>query len=416
MAIILDSTAETLIAVMSGAPATTQPDVSVSYANKTSTSLPGNNFLGTLNGVTEVTIMPAPAVSSQNVVVEASIHNLDTAPVTVFIKIASGASRYQKLKVTIPVGYTLLYERDKGWYVKDTNGATVTGASVSGTGTATRVAEWATTTTLQDSTLIKSGAGVLTLSAAGTASLTLANAAFSLLGGGASSSLTLPNVATSITGGGTLAMTAGQTYTFPAVGGNVPLLNAANVFSASQTFTTTATVIINAGQIFFDNDRPIQSKDSGGTYRQIFKLGSSNGVVFGTTAGITDIYFFAGATQGLYIIGTNVGFNGQTSFGASGVGVVAVATGTAPTTSPADAAQMWVADANGVAGKAWLHMRPEDGVNRVVMGVAGTSGVSTGAGTLLVNGATPRVNAGWLTTHDNAGNVVYVPYFTTITG
>ena len=349
MAIILDSTSETLIAVMSGAPATTQPDVSVSYANKTSTSLPGNNFLGTLNGVTEVTIMPAPAASSQNVVVEASIHNLDTAPVTVFIKIASGASRYQKLKVTIPVGYTLLYERDKGWYVKDTNGASVTGASVSGTGTATRIAEWATATTLQDSTLIKSGAGVLTLSAAGTASLTLANAAFSLLGGGASSSLTLPNAATSITGGGTLAL-GGFTLTVPATG-TVALLATANVFSAAQTIT--------GGTFSIDNDQAIRAKDSGGTYRQIFKFGSSNGVIFGTTVGVTDMYFFTGATQALYIIGTNVGFNGQTSFGTSGVGVVAVAIGTAPSTSPADAFQMWGADIT--AGNAAPHFRTEGG-------------------------------------------------------
>lgn len=48
-----------------------------------------------------------------------------------------------------------------------------TGTTVLGTGTSGRVAQWSGTNTLQASTLVKSGAGVLTLSAGGTATLTL---------------------------------------------------------------------------------------------------------------------------------------------------------------------------------------------------------------------------------------------------
>lgn len=45
--------------------------------------------------------------------------------------------------------------------------------------------------------------------------------------------------------------------------------------------------------------------------------------------------------------------------GTSAARVLAIASGTAPTTSPADAAQLWCADIAGAAGKASLHMRNE---------------------------------------------------------
>jgi len=62
---------------------------------------------------------------------------------------------------------------------------------------------------------------------------------------------------------------------------------------------------------------------------------------------------------GMSIFG-NVGI-GTTTFGTSAVKVLAMGSGTAPTTSPADAAQVWVADEGGAAGIASLHMRDEVG-------------------------------------------------------
>ncbi|MBK8200222.1 MAG: hypothetical protein IPK75_17895 [Acidobacteria bacterium] len=62
-----------------------------------------------------------------------------------------------------------------------------TGGTVGGTGTAGRIPQWATGgADLQDSTLIKTGAGLLTLSAAGAATLTI-DASIRLTGSGASS-------------------------------------------------------------------------------------------------------------------------------------------------------------------------------------------------------------------------------------
>ncbi len=55
----------------------------------------------------------------------------------------------------------------------------------------------------------------------------------------------------------------------------------------------------------------------------------------------------------------NIGL-GTATFGTSAAKAIGIPSGTAPTTSPADAAQVWVADHNGQAGYARLHSRPEN--------------------------------------------------------
>jgi len=63
----------------------------------------------------------------------------------------------------------------------------------------------------------------------------------------------------------------------------------------------------------------------------------------------------------LYASGGKVGLH-QTTWGTSASKVLALGNGTAPTTSPADAVQLWSADRNSVGGAAVLHMRTEDGL------------------------------------------------------
>lgn len=64
----------------------------------------------------------------------------------------------------------------------------------------------------------------------------------------------------------------------------------------------------------------------------------------------------------LYLSGAqNVGIGGQTTFGTNAVGAMAQKSGTAPTTSPADAYQQYSADAGAVAGQAGPHFRTEGG-------------------------------------------------------
>jgi hypothetical protein len=55
-------------------------------------------------------------------------------------------------------------------------------------------------------------------------------------------------------------------------------------------------------------------------------------------------------------------FGTLVTYGTSAAGVHGLASGTAPTTSPADAVQMWSGDFNAAAGKAALHLRDESGI------------------------------------------------------
>lgn len=89
---------------------------------------------------------------------------------------------------------------------------------------------------------------------------------------------------------------------------------------------------------------------------------------------------------------------------------------TAPASSPTDQVAIYAGDAGGTAGKSWGLMRPEDGVARTIMGAKDHQGVSSGTGTVKMNGATSRNSVGWLETHDEDGTTIYIPYWTTVTG
>lgn len=81
-------------------------------------------------------------------------------------------------------------------------GAGAAGGSLSGSGTTNRIAQWTGSASLGDSTLIKTGAGVLTLSAGADYTLTVAGTS---------------SIAGTLSGGGTVA-TGGFTLTVPATG------------------------------------------------------------------------------------------------------------------------------------------------------------------------------------------------------
>ena len=89
----------------------------------------------------------------------------------------------------------------------------------------------------------------------------------------------------------------------------------------------------------------------------------------------------AAPVNGMIIEGS-VGI-GTTAFGTSGVKVIAVGSGTAPSSSPADSIQMYSADI--VAGNAAPHFRTENGavvkIYQETTGVAAATVAHTGGGT-----------------------------------
>ena len=99
---------------------------------------------------------------------------------------------------------------------------------------------------------------------------------------------------------------------------------------------------------------------------------------------------------------TNIGLFGQSTFGTSANKVLAIAAGTAPTTSPADAVQLWAADRGATAGKASLFLRTEDGTTHVF-------GDRVGIGTLTPTADVEFYNQDTITF---SSNVLYGPYIT----
>jgi hypothetical protein len=86
---------------------------------------------------------------------------------------------------------------------------------------------------------------------------------------------------------------------------------------------------------------------------------ASQFIDFGTS-GSGDLYFRSGAAfDNVFTIISNNYLFAATSFGGSATRTLVVASGTAPTTSPADAAQLYVRDI--VAGNAAFHTRTENG-------------------------------------------------------
>ena len=99
----------------------------------------------------------------------------------------------------------------------------------------------------------------------------------------------------------------------------------------------------------------------------------------------------------------NVGL-GITAFGTSAAKVLGIGTGTAPTTAPADMAQMWVEDINAAAGYAGLHKRTETtNQKEIVPGVIRKTDTGSPAnpyeGLMEINTADNKVrmyaDAGW---------------------
>ena len=109
---------------MSGAPATTNPDFTVAFADSTSTTFTQGANDGALNGTSDVTLVSAPSASTQRVVKGIMIENKDTAAVTVTISYNNNATLRTIAVVTLAVGDT--WTTDGAF---DTNGSLKTVAA-----------------------------------------------------------------------------------------------------------------------------------------------------------------------------------------------------------------------------------------------------------------------------------------------
>lgn len=129
---ILDTTSKSLEAFLAGAVATTQPTYFISYADHTATTFVPGATGGSLNGAADVTVLAAPAASTQRQVKYVAIYNADSASVTVTVQLDDGGTERPLVRATLTAGQTLEWTPDRGWQIAFATGA-IAAAQVSST-------------------------------------------------------------------------------------------------------------------------------------------------------------------------------------------------------------------------------------------------------------------------------------------
>jgi hypothetical protein len=115
----LNATNLKLVANLTGAIATSQPDVHVFYDvyNAKGTDSKPSTYRSALSNTADVTILPAPTIQGTCFeIVGIVIHNSDTATVTVVVKTDDGTTQRVLLKKELLTGETIGYSKTLGWY------------------------------------------------------------------------------------------------------------------------------------------------------------------------------------------------------------------------------------------------------------------------------------------------------------
>ena len=340
--LVLDSTTKTIKVNMSGAAATTNPDYIVSYADNNGTTFTEGALDGALNGVTDVTVVSAPASSTRRIVKSIYIENKDTAAVTITVKYDNNATQRTIVKVTLAVGDT--WSTDGAY---DTNGAlkqtlgTVNLASVTGTlpianggtgltaGTSGGIPAYTATGTLTSSALLTQY-GVVYGGGAGAVPVATANGttgqAFVATTSGAPSWGTLGpagggtgvanNAAMTVTGSGNFAytrtLTAATNVTFPTTG---TLSTLAGTETLTNKTLTNPTVTNYTETLFTANTSTALTVSlANGTVQQLTLTGNATITMPTATAGKSFIILLKqDATGGRSVTWSTVKYPGGTA-------------------------------------------------------------------------------------------------------
>ena len=277
----------------------------VALASEVSGVLPAaNGGTGVANGASAALTLPNGAVTITGTGITIAVANSKTVTVnnTLTFTGTDGSS------VAFGAGGTVAYVANTLAVFAPTTSAQLAGVISDETGSGALV--FATSPTLVTPTL-----GVATVTSVNKVSITAP---------ATSATLTIANGKTlTVSSTVTLAGAAdGYTLTVPATG-TAALLGTANVFTATQTVTAPLIAGSNGYLSLYDN--------------------SSQGIVQINSSKQLSMYSAGGS--GTWIFGDNslnVGLCGQQSFGTSAAKVLAIANGTAPTTSPAGMGQLYV--------------------------------------------------------------------------
>ena len=132
---ILNATTKSIVATMSGAAATTNPDFTAAWADNDGTTFTEGSSDGALNGTSQVTVVAAPAASTRRTIKSITIENRDTAAVTVTLSYNNNSTLRTIAVVTLAVGdtWTLNGTFDTAGALKQTLGTVNLATQVTGT-------------------------------------------------------------------------------------------------------------------------------------------------------------------------------------------------------------------------------------------------------------------------------------------
>lgn len=126
---ILDSTARSLELVLAASVATTPLRVVASWTDSSSSSNVAGSTPSFSNNTTAVTIVAAPAASTQRNVYAINVFNKDTATATVTLRLNDSGTMYELLTVALLPGYTLSFTDVNSWQVLNPAGRVETGVT-----------------------------------------------------------------------------------------------------------------------------------------------------------------------------------------------------------------------------------------------------------------------------------------------
>jgi hypothetical protein len=130
---ILDSASKTIQISLSSSVSATQLACIAAWADITATSFTAGSSDTQTNGTSVVSLVGAPATSTQRQIKYLSVYNADTASATVTITLNDSSTLRPIIKVTLLPGYSLQF-RESGWQVFDTFGSQLQTSQVSAAG------------------------------------------------------------------------------------------------------------------------------------------------------------------------------------------------------------------------------------------------------------------------------------------